>query len=304
MQFFIKAAEVWLPDADELTLKLSSRYYGEYEELASASSQLTFAFGEGLPGQTWAQQRPLVWTELGDALFQRAAAAEKAGIACALSIPIYAGDFLQAVVVLFCGRGSDVTGAVEVWSQSEDSATALKLAEGYYGDLERFEWISRRLSVSRGRGLPGVAWETDSPFVVDDLARSNNFLRARNAAESGITTGLAVPLSNPGKDPQILTFLSAKGTPIARRFEIWRSTGEQGVLEFQTGSCESGTDLDSKYRGQRITRGEGPLGTMALTGRPVIASVDGGNAIVGKEWMLALPVIVGGRLASIVVLVF
>lgn len=304
MQFFIKAAEVWLPDTDELTLKLSSWYYGEYEELASTSTHLTFAFGEGLPGQTWAQQRPLVWTELGNGLFKRSAEAERAGIACALSIPIYAGDFLQAVVVLFCGKGTDVTGAVEVWSQSEDSATALKLAEGYYGDLERFEWISRRLSVSRGRGLPGVAWETDSPFVVDDLASSNNFLRARNAAESGITTGLAVPLANPGKVPQILTFLSARGTPIARRFEIWRSNGDQGALEFETGFCESGTDLGSKYRGQAIRQGEGPLGIMALTGRPVIAGVEGGDAVIGKEWMLALPVIVGGRLASIVVLVF
>lgn len=149
MQLFIKAAEVWQPDMASTELQLVDGYYGGLSDFEAVSKEMSFPCGVGLPGETWEKGRPLLWSDLTSDAFMRNQIARHSGIACGLSIPIYAGDFLLAVVVLFAGRGSEVTGAVEVWDNESGSDAELRLAQGYYGELERFEWISRRLSILR-----------------------------------------------------------------------------------------------------------------------------------------------------------
>lgn len=300
MQLFLKAAEIWQPDARGVSLRLSSSYYGDLVEFADVSQDMTFDFGEGLPGAAWAARRPLVWTDLGIGAFKRTEAAAQAGIACGIAIPILVGDFLLAVAVLFCGKAEAVIGAVEVWENPPGSDTELRLTDGYYGDLERFEWVSRRLSIMRGRGLPGGAWELGGPLILNDLGSSNTFLRARNAAEAGITTGLAMPYLDTEDGVQVLTLLSAKGTPIARRFEIWTPDGESEALRFAAGHCEAGTDLTAKYAGVAVSKGEGPLGEVWLSGKP---QVTAGGAAASGEPTIVLPVIARARLAAVVALV-
>lgn len=298
MKSYVKAAEIWQTGPEGDRLYLSTSYYGDLVEFAEVSKEMGFEYGEGLPGQTWAQARPLVWTDLQTDAFLRAESARRAGIACGLSIPIFAGDFLLAVVVLFFADGDDITGAVEVWG-NRGSDTELKLEEGYYGVLERFEWVSRRLTMMRGRGLPGGAWESGKPLIVNDLGKSNTFLRARNAAESGITTGLAVPFVYGGNDAQVLTFLSAHGTPIARRFEIWLPDAESGKLRFETGHSETGEDLQSMYRDVAFAKGHGARGLAWLTGRPSITAAEGED----DGPLVLLPVIDDCRLVAVVGLV-
>lgn len=303
MQLFIKAAEIWIPDGDSLSRELYSSHYEDSSEFEAISKDMRFAYGEGLPGETWKAGHPLIWTDLDNGSFKRAEVAKNIGIVCGVSIPVFAGEFLLAVVVLFCGKGDEATGAIEVWGNVAGSANELKLSEGYYGDLERFEWISRRLTIMRNHGLPGVAWGTGKPFMMQDLGGSGTFLRARNAAEAGITTGLAIPFSAFGGDIRILTLLSAKGTPIARRFEIWSVEGD--ALALVSGHAESGVDLLAKYAGKMIGKGEGELGKVWLTGRPVMAFVAENSSLeAGDERALMLPVINAGRLVSVVVLAF
>ena len=299
MQMFIKAAEVWQPDAADARLKLAAGHYGTgVEAFQTSSESMSFGCGEGLPGQSWAEGRPLIWTELNDGNFLRAAAADEAGIACGVAVPVFAGEFLQAVLVLFCGKGDEIAGAVEVWSNPPGSDTELKLVAGYYGELERFEWVSRRLTLVRGRGLPGGAWAAGKPLIIGDLGASDAFLRSRNAAESRITTGLAVPLPEVGGNVQILTLLSAKGTPIARRFEVWAPNEDHSALVFESGYDEAGSDLAERYRGVSVSKGEGPLGAAWLTGKPAI-SATGDPA---NEMSILLPVLDAVRLQSIVAL--
>ncbi|MEZ5451506.1 MAG: GAF domain-containing protein [Thiothrix sp.] len=303
MQLFIKSAEIWVPDGSYLSRELYSSHYSDASEFETISKDIRFAYGEGLPGETWKAGQPLIWTDLDNGSFKRAEAARNIGLVCGVSIPVFAGDFLLAVVVLFCGKGDEASGAIEVWGNADGSARELKLVEGYYGDLERFEWISRRLAIMRNHGLPGIAWETGQPFMMRDLGSSGTFLRAHNAAEAGITTGLAIPFSIFEGGVRILTFLSAKGTPIARRFEIWSVEGKG--LALVSGHAESGVDLLEQYAGVLVAKGEGELGKVWLTGRPRIAFVTGNSSLDGgEERALMLPVINAGRLVSVVVLAF
>lgn len=298
MQLFIKAAEVWQLDAASKNLRLSAGHYGGLEDFEAASKELTFGFGEGLPGETWSQACPQIWKDLTSDAFKRTLLADQAGIACGLSIPIFAGEVLLAVVVLFCGRGEEVTGAVEVWKNEPDSETELRLEAGYYGELERFEWISQRLTILRGRGLPGGAWATGRPLVIENLGESNTFLRARNAAEAGITTGLAVPFID-AERVRVVGFLSAKGTPIVKRFEIWLVDEKRLRLRIDAGHCESGTDLQALYSDVSYAKGQGTLGEIWLTGRPEIVKSDAGD-----EATLWVPQFVEGRLVAVVGLTF
>ncbi len=296
MKLFIKAAEIWLPDRSGHFLTLGSAEYGDLKEFAAASAEMAFTIGEGLPGQTWAAKHPLLWTDLNNDHFQRSELAESAGIACGLSIPIFAGEFLLGVAVLFFGKNNGLAGAVEIWHQSDTSPIELKLLDGYYGDLERFEWVSRRLTLLKGRGLPGAAWDIGRPIIIGDLAKSNTFLRSRNAAECGITTGMAIPFSY-GDKVEVVALLSARGTPVAQQFEVWVPDGRHQNLIFDAGFSSSGEDLSSQYQTQNVAKGDGVLGDAWQGGRPLLATVDGRRQLV-------LPLIKHGMLVAMVRLVF
>ena len=139
MQQFVKAIEIWVPSSTRgMSLVLGSSYYGDLEEFKKASEAMVFDFDHGLPGKTWAQGEPIVLTDLTANYFQRAEAATQAGIFCGISIPVFCGEFLQAVVILFCGGGKDSVGALELWENNNGSNSELKLVDGYYGELERF----------------------------------------------------------------------------------------------------------------------------------------------------------------------
>jgi hypothetical protein len=75
--------------------------------------------------------------ELKNGAFLRAAAADEAGIACGAAVPVFAGEFLQAVLMLFCSKGDEIAGTVEVWSNPAGSDDELKSAVGYCGELVR-----------------------------------------------------------------------------------------------------------------------------------------------------------------------
>ncbi|MBA55046.1 MAG: GAF domain-containing protein [Pseudomonadales bacterium] len=300
MSLFIKAAEVWQPDSSGHFLILASSHYGDLANFESASQRMGFAFGEGMPGRTWAERRPLIWTDLNTEYFKRSQLAQDAGLACALSIPVFAGDFLLGIMVLFCGSGKDLSGAVEVWHNPFGSGNELKLADGYYGQLERFEWISRRLTILHGRGLPGRAWDQNRPVMINDLPNSNSFLRARNAGDCGITSGLAIPFSYTPKQVQIVTFLSTLVTPIAKRFEVWVPDMEDRYLLFKSGFCAESNDLEQRYVDTAYARGQGAIGETWLSGRPL---VEENNHAIGERTAY-LPFILEGKLHSIVCLVF
>ena len=221
MKTFIRVVEVWVPSRDRNLLEFGGGLYGDAPFFGALSEARCFAMGEGLPGQAWERGHPVVLKNFEGSYFQRTAAAKAAGLTCGIAVPIFAGDFPTSVLVLFCGEDQAHAGAIELWHNDPAQSVDMKLVDGYYGTMsEAFEFTSRNTSFRRGHGLPGTVWGSGMPCFIEDLGKSQRFLRADSATKVGINRGFAIPCSARDNQVWVLAFLSALGTPIARRFEV------------------------------------------------------------------------------------
>ena len=271
MKTFIRAVEISIPNKDGLLEFGEARYDRGLEEFREISELAVFAHGEGLPGMAWAARHPIILTDLLDSYFRRADEARMLGLSCAVAIPILAGDELKAVVGLFFGRDADDTvGAIELWHNEADHSHELSLVDGYYGAADAFAFNSRQMKFPRGYGLPGRAWKANAPIVIAGLGNSSQFLRARDAAESGLGFALAISYTPNDKSTWVITFLSSLNAPFARRFEIWKTDAAGDCLNFDSGYCTGGADLAKVFAGHAVKKGEGFLGGCLATGMPAI----------------------------------
>lgn len=306
MKTFIKVTEIWIPDKNRTQLEFGSGLYGELQEFKAASEQQLFAYNEGLPGKAWALRHPVVLTQFEHSYFKRTAAAQAAGLTCGVAIPIFSGDFLLAVVVLLCGDDAEHAGAIEVWCNGK-SADCLTVMDGYYGTLQDFESVSRQISFAKGDGLPGQVWQTGMPVLIDDISKTNGFIRAANAQKAGISTGIGIPISGNAEHFFVMTFLSAQATPIAKRIQIWMPDKVNGQLVCIQGYSKDGNSLASIFETITVEKGEGVLGRVWLTGMPMITgahSLDYSPELDNLSSMLSIPVIEAGRLQAIVTFLF
>ena len=78
------------------------------------------------------------------------------------------------------------------------------------------------------------------------------------------TTGLGLPIPVPGGETYVLTLLSARGTPIARRFEIWDArvakVGKDGGAVLIDGICAREGKLWDEDNEQRVGAWQGGIG--------------------------------------------
>lgn len=308
MKTFIRAVEFWLPDAHHSQLDHGGGFYGSGSRMASVSREMCFGRGEGLPGRAWDEGRPVVLHAFEGSYFKRTAAALADGLTCGIALPIFRGDKLNAVVVFFCGDDEAHAGALEVWHNDPSVSKDMTLADGHYGrTADTFEFISRRTAFRTGTGLPGLAWQRHAPVFLDDLGRGSGFLRSDSAVKVGINRGFAMPCATPGPDTYVLAFLSALGTPIARRVEIWQPDASGQALALQAGFCESVGGLgDSPLR---LERGQGAVGRCWLSGLPGIgtelASEPGDAAQVPSlTTVVVLPVLQAADFVAAVALYF
>ena len=274
---FIRAIEIWVPTADRTRLTLKTGHYGELDYFERISRGMQFAFDEGLPGKCWASGQPTMLKDLSNSYFKRGDAAMTVGLTCAVAVPHFIGPDLQAVTVLFCGGNAQQVGAIELW-HAPAGEHQMSLADGYFGSAEKFEFTSRHTQFSRNVGLPGMVWDSAMPVIMDDLGRGDQFLRRDSAEKVGINRAIGFPVKVRGQDNWVLTFLSARNTPIARRFELWVPDEANGCFTFDAGFCEDNIDLASLHREAKIPLDAGPMGEARMTKVPVIASK---NEVVG-----------------------
>lgn len=251
---FVRAVEVWIPDGD--LLQLHSGAYGHLAQFEQASADLVLRKGQGLPGAAWESGRAEVWQQLG-APFLRAESARAAGLEAAVALPIFRGNEMSAVVVFFCGTREQTGGCIEVWEPT--AANELVHLDGYYGGLRRFEEQSRHLRFKRGQGLPGAVLQRGSPCIVDDLRNSDSFVRAHAARESGVQSGLGIPLFFGSELAQVVLFLSAESTPLARAFEVWLPTSN-GQLECSQAFYSEGLDRFASRAHEPVMSGRDLVG--------------------------------------------
>jgi hypothetical protein len=304
MKTFVRVVEVWVPDAEQSLLEFGGGLYGSAARFGMASRSMCFGRGEGLPGRAWDEGRPIVLTELDPSVFRRTEQARAEGLTCGIALPIFAGDTLKAVFVIFCGDDDEHAGAIELWRNDPKASREMTLDDGYYGTTaDAFEFISRRTSFHKGVGLPGMAWEAGRPVFLPDLGKSGRFLRADSAIKVGINRGFAFPIAAQGDDHYVLAFLSALATPLVRRLEVWTPAGRDGALYLSEGFCETQGLLQPSTEAS-ITPGQGVVGRAFASAVPMVteraAGEPGPVGSTGWSSVAALPVLRQGRVAAVV----
>ncbi len=295
---FIEITEVWVPEDGRLVL--AGGNYGGRDKFEAVSGRESFAKGEGLPGKAWDEARPVVLKQFDGSYFKRTEAAKEEGLTSGVAVPVFAGDTLKAVLVVLCSDDEGRTGAIEVWQEYDG---VLMLRDGYYGAAKHFEWVSQHTHFPRGQGLPGGVWAAATPILMRDLGSGYRFIRSDSAGKAGLTTGLGVPVPVPGDEIYVLTLLSARGTPIARRFEIWDArsakVGATHEAVLIDGICLRDGPLWDEDKERRIAAWEGVVGRALGSGVPV---VEGGKPALaaGYDSVVALPVYRGTELTHIV----
>lgn len=307
MKTFIKVIEIWIPDKERTQLEFGSGLYGGLIEFKNASERQHFAYDEGLPGKAWAAGHPIVLSRFEHSYFKRIAEAKKAGLTCGIAIPIFSGDFLLAVVVFLCGDDREQAGAIEVWRSEGAAENTLQVLDGYYGSLAHFEKMSRQLIIPKGHGIPGVAWDAGMPVLVEDIGKVVGSVRSTDAQKAEIGTGLGIPFIHGDEPVYVITFLSAKATPIAKRIQIWTPDPERGQLVCRQSYSKNSNNLAEIFETLTVNKGVGALGRVWLTGMPSISGSQ--EAAYNVELddlssMLAIPVIEQGRLKAIVTFLF
>lgn len=275
---FIRAIEIWVPNAHRTKLTLKTGHYGDLDYFERVSRGMQFAYDEGLPGKCWSSGQPIVLKQLSSSYFRRGDAAMTSELDCAIAIPTYDGSDLKAVMVFLCGHEGHRIGALELW-HAPDGEPQMALHEGYFGVAEKFEFTSRNTQFSRKVGLPGLVWDSGLPLVMEDLGRSGQFVRSGSADKVGINRGVAIPChARPGTGTWVVTFLSARNSPIVEGFEVWLPDEATGLFRLEAGYREDDAkhpeDLSATIRPLDV----GPLGEARITGLPVIARIESGPA--------------------------
>ncbi|WMT72854.1 GAF domain-containing protein [Bradyrhizobium sp. Ash2021] len=308
MKTFIRVVELWVPDRTRTRLEFGgSLCSAEFSEFKAISENALFAYDEGLPGKARAAGHPVILTKFADSCFKRTDEAIEAGLTCGVALPVFAGEFLMAVMVLFCGDDEKQIGAIELWHNDAEVSHEMGLVDGYYGTADMFEFNSRHTKFPRGFGLPGRTWKAGMLLIIKDLHNSKGFLRWEEASEIGINCGVGIPYTTGNDQTWVMTFLSAQATPIAKRFEIWVPDRARSALVFHSGDCSKNTDLASLYASQTIGKGEGSIGGAWATGMPAInehLKIDESVAsslarAAGMNQIVVLPVIENALLKAV-----
>jgi signal transduction histidine kinase/CheY-like chemotaxis protein len=75
-------------------------------------------------------------------------------------------------------------------------------------DIAAFEDATRAISLERGQGLPGRAWETERPVPVGDVRRRTVFARRGAAVASCLRAGIELPVRSGGRVVGVLELMS------------------------------------------------------------------------------------------------
>lgn len=297
----VQGAELWVPKDDHLVLRAGA--YGPHTEFARVSGRSRFHRGEGLPGAVWTSERAQVWSDLGSH-FVRAEHAKTAGIDAALGFPWFVGRELAAVVTLLLTTRSSAHASVELWSHAGD-VDVLRHGGGLYVNAPDLERVSGLLQFPYGAGLPGLAWSTGMPLVIDDVRASHEFVRAEPAARAGLRRALAIPIFRERKVVHVLTLFGSDTDAFPHAFELF-APGEHGLVA-RARSLEPVTPERAGAARRGPTAGELLAQDAGLSRLPVVAALDA-DALPANDGeatiLLVLPVHDGARLRGIACLRF
>ncbi len=262
---FFRAVEIWTPMADGQTLELSGGLYDDMPYFEAVSRGMTMGRNEGLPGKAWVAGHPVILDNLHNSYFRRGEAASAEALACAIALPIFMHDVPTAVLILFFGDNRYQRGAVEIWNAPAGS-DELVLAGGYFGRAEYLARASRDTSFASGKGVPGKTWQSAMPVIVADVPGDDVFLRRDSADQLLIDHAVGIPCTSSDTGSWVMTFVSVRNSPLARRVECWVPDASGRVFELAAGYCEKIGSLT----GLQVPVDDGFFTTVRITGVPAI----------------------------------
>ena len=311
MKMFIRATEIWLPDADHTLLEFGGGLFFGAAHFAAISRQMCFGRAEGLPGQAWEEGRPVLLKQFEGSNFRRTIAAQAAHLSCAVAVPMFVNDALSAVLVFFFGDDAAEGGAIELWRNDPRVTTDMTLVDGRYGaGASELEALSRETFLPRGTGLPGLAWQRSSPVFVEALAQSSRFLRGETATGAGVNRGLAIPCTTRGNQNHVLTLLASATTPIALRIETYEPDAARDALHRASGFCEVEGRLPALATGPALGAEGGCVARTFASGVPTLTeaaaaepgAIGASAGACGADALVAIPIVNEGVVAEVLVL--
>jgi PAS domain S-box-containing protein len=121
--------------------------------------------------------------------------------------------------------------AAVLWTPDDDGRVIRCRGLWAAPDLaETFEKATRKLTISKGHGLPGQAWKTGEPVRIADVALDRDFVRQRHAAAAGLRHALAIPALRDHQVVAVLEFFARE--PQASSPELGRMLS---VVGYQLG---------------------------------------------------------------------
>ncbi|NVO27290.1 GAF domain-containing protein [Donghicola sp. C2-DW-16] len=121
------AIEVWEDQGNKL--HLSDGYYGTAQKFEEISQDVSFSYGQGLPGGVWAANTPILMRDLSRiGAFLRAEAAGEIGLKHGLGVPVPVPGDKTFVLTLLSSAGTPIARRFEIWDARPEVVGATKKA--------------------------------------------------------------------------------------------------------------------------------------------------------------------------------
>ena len=168
-QYEAGAIELWSNDQDKADkLTLVEGYYGSLKYLERVSRRMSFAKGEGLPGNVWDYNLPIIVTEpANSSIFLRRGSAENDGISMAFGLPCNF-QHNELVLTFLSALDTPIAKRFEIWVP-ERNHSYLFYHSGKCEMGEDLATLYQDKTILRGEGLVGEAWLSGCPQISRDL---------------------------------------------------------------------------------------------------------------------------------------
>lgn len=185
------------------------------------------------------------------------------------------------------------------------------LSSGSYGELTAYERASRSLRYPEGRGLPGRVWARHGPALFSPIADDETPARSRAAADAGLAATLGIPVFD-GDMLRGVVLLHCSGHESGGAAEVWQLDSAAAALGLEAGHYGKLQDFQRLSALMKFPDGVGLPGVVWHSRRPAIfPTLEDSCTFLraaaaqscGLTAALGLPVFVGDRLQSVVVLI-
>jgi phosphoserine phosphatase RsbU/P len=174
--------------------------------------------------------------------------------------------------------------AGDLWEADEDTGR-LRYASTWTApgwDVGALHGKTLGTPLARGEGLPGLAWSSRAPVVVEDLWTDPRFLRGAEARADGIRTGVAFPVLRGDTVVAVCELFSRQARPVpAELLDVLAHAGRQ-IGQF-LGRLRAESDV--RHLADTLQRSLLPSHLPAVPGLDLAARYrpGGGSALVGGD---------------------